>query len=163
MEPLYTFRAQYTLEEYKKYNWTVLFTSHYILVFILVIISCFFNGILKWDWYTLIAMLLTLLLFVWILNRVVEKTYRSNMLIQDTELTYEFYDDHFLEKSSRGEAKVEYRLLHKVIENKTHFYLFIATNQAYILKKEAMPNGLENFLEKVFLQNNVKKVVKSYL
>lgn len=62
---------------------------------------------------------------------------------------YDFYDTYFTKKSVAGEDRIEYDKLTKTIETKTDFYLMLALNQGYMLKKECMPKGVDEFIRKL--------------
>lgn len=46
----------------------------------------------------------------------------SNKAIQNMESEFAFYEDYFEEKTKYGEAKVEYKMLHEIIETKDNMY-----------------------------------------
>ena len=75
-----------------------------------------------------------------------KKEFNSNKAIKNVESEFAFYEDYFEEKTKSGEAKIEYKMLHKIIETKENMYLMIGKSQGYILIKEKMPNGLVEFI-----------------
>ena len=82
-----------------------------------------------------------------------KKVFYSNKLAADAELNYDFYENHFVKISSAGSEKIDYNRLLKIVETKTNFYLMIALNQGYMLKKADMPEGLDAFLRNLNTKN----------
>ena len=79
----------------------------------------------------------------------IKKVFKSNKIVQNIDVHYEFYKDYLIEKNENGEMKVEYSKLDEIIETKTNFYLMIAKNQGYMISKADMPSGLDEFIKKM--------------
>ena len=77
------------------------------------------------------------------------RIFKTNKILQNTIVTYEFYDTYFTDSHEYGNSKIEYEKLHKIIETKTNFYLMISKNQGFLLSKESLPQGLDAFLRSI--------------
>lgn len=144
MDCLYKTSTKYTLEEYRKYNLALMKkTFLIILLFVLFILA---EAVLLNSVVLLLIAILYVIVFIWAYNRNIKKVFESNKVAQNAEVSFEFYDTYFTQTSENGYGKIEYTNLDKVIETKTNFYLMIAKNQGYILKKENFPEGLAEFL-----------------
>lgn len=149
MELLYTMKTKYTYDEFKKYTRAILPTKRFIAVFaamlVLLGLASYITGSL---FYVIFALIYPFVMF-FLQSRQIKRTYNSNKIIQDLEVSFDFYDTYFIEKTEHGETKVEYEMLHKTVETKTNFYLMTAKNQGYIMPKSQMPEGLAEFLGKL--------------
>ena len=149
MECLYRTTTKFTLEEYKKFNRAVFLRKKKILLIILAELLILVGGILSQEKYLIIFAILYPFILVWMMNCSVKRVFNSNKVTQNTDVTFEFYEDHFEQKHESGNAKIQYSQLDEIIETKTNFYLMIAKNQGYMLLKANMPEGLEEFLLKL--------------
>ena len=149
MDCLYKTKTINTFEEYKKFTWALLLKKRTIITFVIFeILFLFFAWTLESVFYLLFALLYPLL--IWLLQcRQIKKIFKSNKVIQNEEVTFEFYDTYFTEEYPCGNSRLEYNKLHKIIETKTNFYLMIAKNQGFILVKENFPERLEEFLRNI--------------
>ena len=149
MDCLYKTKTTNTFEEYKKFTWALLLKKRTIITFVIFeILFLFFAWTLESVFYLLFALLYPIL--IWLLQcRQIKKIFKSNKVIQNEEVTFEFYDTYFTEEYPRGNSRLEYNKLYKIVETKTNFYLMIAKNQGYILVKENFPEGLEEFLRTI--------------
>lgn len=148
MESLYHAKSKNTFEEYKKYV-LALNKKRMILTVILVDAILVTIGAITKNYFFYIAALLIPFVEYFSQTRPLKKVYYSNKLAVDAVLEYDFYDTYFTKKSAAGEDKIEYSKLSKIVETKTNFYLMIALNQGYMLKKEEMPKGLDEFIRKL--------------
>lgn len=146
MECLFQTTTKYTYEEYKKFNFALLKRRHVIPLIILAEILILVGGILSQYNFLIIFAVLYPFIFAWSLFHGIKKVYNSNKVTQDEEIKFEFYEDHFEEKHESGNANITYDKLNEIIETKTNFYLMIAKNQGFMLLKENMPEGLEEFI-----------------
>ncbi len=146
MECLYKTTTKFTLEEYKKFNTAIIKKRHLILMSIIAVLFILAGGILLDNLFLIIFAIVYPVLFYICMQAGVKRVYNSNKLLQNAEATYEFYDDYVYEKHDGGEAKVPYEKLDEIIETKTNFYLMIAKNQGFMISKENMPEGLDEFL-----------------
>ncbi|MBQ9267182.1 MAG: YcxB family protein [Clostridia bacterium] len=146
MECLYKTTTKYTLEEYKKFNNAILMKRHTLLLLLAGLVFILLGGIILRSEFLIIFAIIYPFFFIIIKNSSVKKVFNSNKLTQNVDVTFEFYEDHFEENHEAGQAKIPYEKLHEIIETKTNFYLMIAKNQGYMLAKENMPEGLEEFI-----------------
>ena len=149
MESLYKTKTINTFEEYKRFTWALLLKKRTIITFaIFEILFLFFAWTLESIFYLLFALLYPLL--IWLLQRrQIKKIFKTNKVLQNEEVKFEFYDTYFTEEYPYGNTRLEYNKLYKIVETKTNFYLMIAKNQGYILVKENFPEGLEEFLRNI--------------
>lgn len=148
MESLFHTTSKNTFDEYKKY---VLTLQKKRLILTISLLVVFFGIVGYFTKHTLfyVAAVVVPFLEYFSVVRPLKKLYYSNKLAVDAVLEYDFYDTYFTKKSVAGEDKIEYDKLAKIIETKTNFYLMLALNQGYMLKKEDMPKGLDEFIRKL--------------
>lgn len=148
MESLYHTTSKNTFDEYKKYVLTLQKKRLVLTISLLVVFFCFVGYFTKHALFYVAAVVIPFLEYFSVV-RPLKKLYYSNKLAIDAVLEYDFYDTYFTKKSVAGEDRIEYDKLLKIIETKTNFYLMLALNQGYMLKKEGMPKGLEEFIRKL--------------
>ena len=148
MESLFHTTSKNTFDEYKKYVLTLQKKRLILTISLLVVFFCIVGYFTKHIMFYVAAVILPFLEY-FSLVRPLKKLYYSNKLAVDAVLEYDFYDTYFTKKSVAGEDKIEYDKLAKIIETKTNFYLMLALNQGYMLKKEGMPKGLDEFIRKL--------------
>ena len=152
MNSLFHAKSKNTYDEYKKYVLT--FNKKRMLLTILLVDAFLFAvGTITKNYFFYIFLIIIPIMEY--LSTVVpaKKVYYSNEFAVDAELDYDFYEDYFIKTSSVGTEKVEYTRLLKIVETKTNFYLMIALNQGYMLKKEDMPQGLDEFIRNIKTKN----------
>jgi len=148
MESLFHTTSKNTFDEYKKYVLTLQKKRLILTISLLVVFFCIVGYFTKYNLFYVAAVILPFLEYFSVV-RPLKKLYYSNKLAVDAVLEYDFYDTYFTKKSVAGEDKIEYDKLAKIIETKTNFYLMLALNQGYMLKKEGMPKGLDEFIRKL--------------
>ena len=149
MECLYKTTTKFTLEEYKKFNNAVLMKKHIWILMSVAILFILLGGILLRSPFLIAFAVLYPFLFIFIKNNSVKRVFHSNQITKNVDVTFEFYEDYFKETHEAGEAKIPYDKLNEIIETKTNFYLMIAKNQGYMILKENMPEGLEEFIRNI--------------
>jgi hypothetical protein len=147
MEPLYKLTNKYTYEEYKKFNSAVIMRKKTLVITIIAVLMILIGGILLESLFLILFAIIYPILFVLFMNIGVKRVYNSNKILKDLDVNFEFYDDCFIVKHEAGEAKIPYDKLNEIIETKTNFYLMIAKNQGYMVLKENMPEGFEEFIK----------------
>ena len=147
MEPLYRLTNKYTYEEYKKFNSAVIMRKKTLVITIIAVLMILIGGILLESLFLILFAIIYPILFVLFMNIGVKRVYNSNKILKDLDVNFEFYDDCFIVKHEAGEAKIPYDKLNEIIETKTNFYLMIARNQGYMVLKENMPEGFEEFIK----------------
>lgn len=146
MEPLFKTKTKCTEEQYKKFYKAVLKTQHLAVWIVVLEISSLVVFIITQKIFYLLEMVLVPLFIYIFIEMARKKEFDSNKTIRNVESQFIFYEDYFEEKTEYGEAKIEYKMLHKIIETKDNMYLMIAKSQGYILIKEDMPKGLIEFI-----------------
>ena len=152
MNCLFETTTKYTLEEYERYNLAVTRRARKArrIIYGVMILALVAESLLFGLYFPAVAAAVFVILWfaaVRPLNRrIVRKTYESNKLLQDAEVTFSFCETYFVEKTENGESRVPYDQLNRIIETPKNVYLMIAKNQGYVLVKENFPEGLEDFL-----------------
>ena len=146
MEPSYRTTNKYTYDEYKKFNRAVMLKKKTLIATIIAVLLILIGGILLESLFLILFAIIYPIIFVLLMNVGVKRVYNSNKILQDLDVNFEFYDDCFVVKHEAGEAKIPYDKLNEIIETKTNFYLMIARNQGYMVLKENMPEGFEEFI-----------------
>ena len=152
MNCLFETVTRYTLEEYERYNLAVTRHARKVqsIIYGVIILALVVESILFGLYFPAVVAAVLVILWVAVIRplnrRVVRKTYESNKLLKDAEVTFSFYEMHFVEKTENGESRVPYDQLDRIIETPKNMYLMIAKNQGYVLAKKNFPEGLEDFL-----------------
>jgi len=145
MDVLFKSSMKFTYDEYKKFTNAVIMLKTIIAVLLLELILLTIAYIFL-NYYFLIIAVVFPIIFAIIQNINIKIVYNSNKIMQDIDVEYEFYKDYFYVKQPIGEAKIEYKMLSRIIETKTNFYLMIASNQGYMLLKANMSDELISFI-----------------
>jgi len=153
MECLFKTTTRFTLEEYKKFNNAILMKKHIWIAMSVAILFILLGGMLLNSPFLIAFAVLYPFLFILIKNNSVKRVFNSNKITKNADVTFEFYEDYFKETHEAGEAKIPYDKLNEIIETKTNFYLMIAKNQGYMILKENMPEGLEEFIRNINRKN----------
>lgn len=152
MNCLFETSMKYTLEEYERYNLAVTKQARKarLIIYGLMVLALVVESILFGLYFPAIAGAVFVVLWFVVVRplsrRAIRKTYESNKLIKDAEITFFFYEQYFVEKMENGESRVPYDQLDRIIETPKNIYLMIAKNQGYALIKENFPEGLEEFI-----------------
>ena len=146
MECLYKVSTKFTLEEYRRFNQTVMRKKYLIVASIIAILLILAGGVLLHSLPLIIFAIIYPVLFFGAAEIGVRRVFASNKLLQDKEVEYEFYEDFIYEKHDGGESKVPYDKLDDIIETKTNFYLMVAKNQGFMISKQNIPDGFEEFV-----------------
>ena len=149
MEKLFEVKTKYTLKEHVKFNFALLIKGKEIIVYSIIILITIICGIIAKLWYAVAIAIFAPLAFVGIVYFVAKKNYDSNKAAKDAEMTIEFYNDSIVQKTELGSYKVELSKILKIVETKTNFYIMISRNQGLIIKKENMPEGLEEYIKNI--------------
>lgn len=56
-------------------------------------------------------------------------------------LTYEFYDDCFTQQTPVSSGRFDYSILEDILEDQNHYFLFVNSNTAHILRKDSFQEG----------------------
>lgn len=75
------------------------------------------------------------------------------------EFSYQFAPDSFTEQSQFGTSQLKYSIILQVVEDPSHYFLFVSGNAAHMLRKDAFTQGdPEQFRE--FIQQKTGKAVE---
>ena len=149
MEPLYTTSTTNTYEEFKRFfNTMCKMKQHIILYCILSVYLIVLSLYLGWI-HTLIFAIVFPILVISLQLFQRSRIFKTNKVLQNTIVTYEFFDTYFTVTDEYGNSRLDYKKLHKIIETKTNFYLMISKNQGFLLSKESFPQGLDDFLRSI--------------
>jgi hypothetical protein len=148
MDCLYKTTTKYTFEEYKKFNRAVMNRKYILVVSIIAVLMILTGGILLNNIFLILFAIIYPILFFGAAEIGVRRVFNSNKLIQNAEITYEFYNEYVIERHEGGEAKIPYEKLDKILETKTNFYLMIAKNQGFMISKENMSDEMMDFIRK---------------
>lgn len=149
MDCLFKTTTKFTLDEYRKFNRAIIKKKRILLISIIAVVLIVVSGIILDNTFFIIFAIFYPFLLLIAMNIGVKRTFNSNKLLQNVVVEYEFYQDYLLEKHESGEAKVPYEKLDSIIETKTNFYLMIAKNQGFMISKENLPEGLEDFIRNI--------------
>ena len=176
MEPLFTTQTDLNLDEYKKFNAAVASKnldnskSKKRLKWICILLAVCLLEVIIFNLLpghsdgdntftvifitaaiviTVSALLAYLLMrFPFFLNKAAEKAYYSNPFLQKNHLqVYSFYEEYLEEKNNDSSAKIEYSLIHNIIETETNFYIMIGNNQGHVIIKSNCSPELIEFIQ----------------
>ena len=74
-------------------------------------------------------------------NLVVKKELNSKMIKNEEVNTYSFYKYYFKVKNNQGESNIIYFKIYKVLENDTHFYIYLTKTGAFVVSKQGFIKG----------------------
>lgn len=157
MEIIYTMKSRFTLEEFKRFVWSMMFRKKSTIIKLALFeIALLAIGIIVNNWIFIGFAVLYPFVIWFIQNRQINKIYKSNSLMKDAEVEYTFYEPCFSSNDPSGKSRIDYEKLYEIAETKTNMYLMISENQGFMLKKSEMPDGLEAFLRKKAEMVNAK-------
>lgn len=154
MECLYQVTERNTLEEVEKLYWA-LFWKNRKSVITMVICEVVYLGLAGYYfywWYTVWGILFVALAVAYPLifrarvKRNLKKNFETDKVTADLERHYEFYEDEVRVFHTHGQSRVKYSEICGVLETKTNFYLKLSRTSAFFLRKENMPEGMDQFL-----------------
>ncbi len=146
MECLYTTTTKYTLEEYRKFNNTIMYKKYLIVAMLFAVLLIIIGGFILDSLFLVIFGIAYPIIFFLAKNIGVKKVFDSNTLIKNSDITFEFYEDCFEIKHEAGNEKIPYNKLSQIVETKTNYYLMIAKNQGYIIVKQNLPQEFGSFI-----------------
>lgn len=74
-------------------------------------------------------------------------------------LTYEFYDDYFTQQTSVSSSRFDYSILEDILEDQSHYFLFVNSNTAHVLRKDGFQEG-DPAAFGVWLAGRLKKTIQ---
>lgn len=148
MRPLYRTSTECTWEVYRRFSRDIMFRRRKIHLLILVFMACTCAAgwMLSEPFFYLLALCVPGIFLLAVFGEA-KKAYRSNRLMQNAVIEYEFYEDFFVVHSDTGTSKIEYEKLYRIVETKKSLYPMIGRNQGYIIRKEDCSGELLTFLK----------------
>ena len=146
MEKLFEVEEKYVYEDYLELNKYYMFSSKkakisLVLIYLAIVLIALMSFYLRDYTYLVIALIFAIIypiMQVFVIKTASKKSYKTNKLIRNTTQNIIFYEDYFEVVNEIGNTKIYYDKLHKIAESKNLFILFIAYNQAYIVKKSKL-------------------------
>lgn len=155
MEKLFETDIICNFETYKDYsNYIALKEQKLLLKALMIVFLMFAFGLTLYSKYhtlepififTIAPLAFLLTLFIKLKNGI-KKAWNSNKSLQEKNIHYDFYDDHFVMTHEKGTMEIKYDDLYKILDNKKYIYIMIANNQGHILLKENCSNELIKFI-----------------
>ena len=156
MEPKFTTSSVYTYDEYKRLNRAISGKTR-VIITVTFTLLCYLAALLYMDLILFIYGTVFAVAMYLVCKITIKALYKSNKLTQNLEVTYEFFDTHFVSTHKNGVQNIEYDLLRKIVFTKTNVYMLLSKNQAFLLEKKNFPEGLEEFLKSVAPKKKNKK------
>lgn len=149
--------TNYTYKEYMNFYRSVGFRRHAIITGVMLAIYAAMSTYSHDIAYFAIFAAVYALIFI-MMHFIVRKQYKSAKLMQDAMLRFTFYEDYFTAESDFESSNIKYDMLHKIIETKSNFYLYISANQGHIIVKANCSDELCDFLHNMAQKKRKKKV-----
>ena len=146
----------YTLEECRKAAWAVWLHSKKIMAFFICLVFMLVVGILSISFGSydtgskilLLTGIYILMLFV-LIERQIRNGFKTNRIIRNSKVQFDFYDEYFDVISESGNSHIEYDQLYRLMETKENFYPMISCNNMFIVRKADCSRELIDFLHKI--------------
>ncbi len=157
MEPLFTTKTPYTMEEFMRFSEQIgLKSKRFVrtrLMLFTAIILLALVALLNRSYGMAIGFAIGGVLFPFILvssfRSNVRRTYNSNALIRDAVCTLSFYEQHMAGDDPTGHAEYSYEKLYGIVETDTNFYIMISENQGSIVMKQNCTPELIAFIQEL--------------
>ncbi len=153
MQPLYTIKSLYSIEEFMRFNRTLRLRNKKIVVFLTILnvllvaltVLCLVNG--SYIWAAIAGFYLVFL--NWYLFRGIDKR-MAKVFVRNTEIAgqrceFQFFEDHFDALTKSGTTSIDYGKIKNIIETRTNVYIMYSDSQGIMMKKP-MPEGFLGFL-----------------
>ena len=147
MDCLYVTKTKMTFNEYRNFSFAIQKENKVILALIIVCLFLCIGGIMLHKIFIIVVALVYPILKTIFFSYDVKKIFESNKTMQNITISFEFYKDYFKASNDLEKSKINYKDLNKIIETKTNFYLMTSTNTGYIIVKDNMPEGLDEFIK----------------
>jgi hypothetical protein len=153
MQPLYSIKNLYSVEEFMRFNRTLRFRNKKIVVFLSILdillvaltVFCLING--RYIWAAIAGFYLVFL--NWYLFRGTDhrmaKVFMRNTEIAGQQCEFLFFEDHFDAITKSGPTSIDYGKIKNIIETRTNVYIMYSDSQGIMMKKP-MPEGFVAFL-----------------
>lgn len=157
MEPLFTTKTPYTMEEFMRFSEQIgLKSKRFVrtrLMLFTAIILLAVVALLNRSYGMAIGFAIGGVLFPFVLvssfRSNVRRTYNSNALIRDAVCTLSFYEQHMAGDDPTGHAEYTYDKLYSIVETDTNFYIMISENQGSIVIKQNCTPELISFIQEL--------------
>ncbi|MCI9063488.1 MAG: YcxB family protein [Clostridia bacterium] len=110
-------------------------------VFLCFIIYAFLNSIFIFAFIVSIILIIFILYKILQPNYVVKKELKSNKVRKEYTNKYSFYKYSFIIKNKETNLRIFYFKIYRVLENDTHFYIYITPKRAYVISKSGFTKG----------------------
>lgn len=163
MEPLFSVHTTNSLEEYRRWNFTlnkprlILLCVLVLLLVPLAVYSVFSSarGSIWLAVFSLLPAIGACALFVAAVNQNINKSYYSNKALQKCPAArIDFFNNYFEIKNERSYSKFFYEDIYRIVETKTNFYIMTASNSGVIIIKQNCLPELISFIQG--LNSNIK-------
>lgn len=127
-------------------------------------IACYFLFISK-EYLKGIIIILLMISFPFVLNffinNQIKKTYKSSeQVLKETKYDYIFTENNISITSAnmniQSQDNITYQAIYKVIETVSYLFIFISSNQAYVVSKDSFENDDLNIVINKIKEENVK-------
>ncbi len=154
MTPLHRAKTVYTFDAYRKLcliTWSK-FTKHYLKsliitgAFLVLSIVWYYSDNIEMAMMFLLSAVGFPLLFSFRKSSSIKRSWKSNKIMQNMAVIYEFYEDYFTQTNSVGSSEIQYKDLLATQETPEYFYLFISINQGFAIDKSTCSEELCHFL-----------------
>lgn len=143
MDKLFEIKEKYAYEDYLELNKYHMIKSKkskvtlVIIYLLLILIACISFYLKNYSYllFSIVFAILYPLLMIITVKSVAKKSYETNKINKNITQTLTFYNDYFEVVSEIANSKIYYDKLYSINESKNSFFLFIAYNQAFIVKK----------------------------
>lgn len=167
-------RALYELERKKYRSKRGLLIYIRACAFVTALVLVFASGaLICWTLYAFLSAAFVwspLLLLAWTLfipNSILiliqyafPKKIEKKSLKQVPENLFSFYEDHFSVSSDTGAEQAQYTCVTKYVEKDGRFFIFVATNMAYVLRKTSFvvgtPEEFSRFMREKYRTKDMK-------
>ena len=157
MEKLFEITEKYNYGDYVELNKFHMFNSKksklsIIFIYLAILLLILMSFYIKDYTYLVIALVFAVVypvMTIVTIKSVSKKAYETNKVTRNIEQNLVFYNDYFEVINEIGNTKIYYDKLYKIGESKNLFLFFIAYNQAFIVKKDALEDEqkFKDFIE----------------
>lgn len=118
-----------------------LYTIIYASFFICFIILSFISHIFLTGFIILMILIIFLAYRIIQPNLVIRKELNSKKIRQEYKNIYYFYEHSFIVKNKEKKSKIYYIKIHRILENDTHFYIYLTKTKAFVVSKSGFIKG----------------------
>lgn len=150
MEELFENKTKYSQKEYDLFlnSYKEEFKTSetiYMLLYVIFFAICSIFALRENEIVLGIVLIVGLIFYLWYKiirpQTNVNKDKKSQKVSGKFVNTYKFYNNYFKIQNPDGKAQIYYLKLYRVVENKTHFYIYISREYAFIVSKIGFTKG----------------------